>query len=77
MPYNIRPETFSIIHIFISRLSFPMPLAISHFFYSHISACDIWELKQGRFLSNARQPVVYFLPFLAMVLSTFFSNLSL
>ena len=49
MPYNIRPETFSIIHIFISRLSFPMPLAISHFFYSHISACDIWELKQGRF----------------------------
>ena len=32
MPYNIRPETFSIMHIFISRLSFPMPLAISHFF---------------------------------------------
>ena len=32
MPYNISPETFSIIHIFGSRLSFQMPLAISHFF---------------------------------------------
>ena len=50
MPCNIRPETFSIIHIFGSRLSFLMPLAASHFFfYSHISARDIWELKQGRF----------------------------
>ena len=28
MPYNIRPETLSITHIFGSRLSFPMPLAI-------------------------------------------------
>ena len=56
MPYNISPETFSIIHIFGSRLSFQMPLAISHFFFhSHI----------------------YFLPFLAMVLSTFLSKLSL
>ena len=41
MPYDISPETFSIIHIFISRLSFPMPLAVSHFFYSPISARDI------------------------------------
>ena len=32
MPYNMRPETFSIVHIFGSPLSFPMPLAISHFF---------------------------------------------
>ena len=50
MPYNMRPETFSIVHIFGSPLSFPMPLAISHFvFNSHISARDIWQLKQGRF----------------------------
>ena len=50
MPYNMRPETFSILHIFGSPLSFPMPLAISHFvFNSHISARDIWQLKQGRF----------------------------
>ena len=49
MPYNLRPETISIMNIVISRLSFPMPLAISNFFYSHISARDIWELKQGRF----------------------------
>ena len=50
MPCNMRPETFSIVHIFGSPLSFPMPLAISHFFFnSHISARYIWELKQGRF----------------------------
>ena len=50
MPYNMRPETFSTVHIFGSPLSFPMPLAISHFvFNSHISARDIWQLKQGRF----------------------------
>ena len=50
MPYNMRPETFSIVHIFGSPLSFPMPLAISHFvFNSHISARDIWQLKQGHF----------------------------
>ena len=33
MPYNMRPETFSIVHIFGSPLSFPMPLAISYFFF--------------------------------------------
>ena len=33
MPYNMRPETFSIVHIFGSPLSFPMPLAISLFFF--------------------------------------------
>ena len=32
MPYNMRPETFSFVHIFGSPLSFSMPLAISHFF---------------------------------------------
>ena len=32
MPYNMRPGTFSIVHIFGSPLSFSMPLAISHFF---------------------------------------------
>ena len=32
MPYNMRPETISIVHIFGSPLSFPMPLAFSYFF---------------------------------------------
>ena len=49
MPYNIRPETFSIIHIFASRLSFPMPLAISHFF-THIYQLAIFgSLSKGGF----------------------------
>ena len=46
MPYNMRPETFFIVHIFGSP---PMPLAFSYFFLTHISARDISELKQGRF----------------------------
>ena len=44
MLYNIRPETISIMNVVISRLSFPMLLAVSNFFYSHISGRDIWEL---------------------------------
>ena len=49
MPYNIRPETFSIIHIFISRLSFPMPLAISHFFIHIYRLAIFGSLSKGVF----------------------------
>ena len=50
MPYNIRPETFSIVHIFGSPLSFPMPLAISHFFLTYIYRLAIFgSLSKGVF----------------------------
>ena len=54
MPYNMRPETFSIVHIFGSPLSFPMPLAISHFFLTHIYRFAIFgSLSKGVFEQSA------------------------
>ena len=54
MPYNIRPETFSIVHIFGSPLSFPMPLAISHFFLTYIYRLAIFgSLSKGVFEQRA------------------------
>ena len=50
----MRPETFSIVHIFGSPLSFPMPLAISHFFLTHIYRLAIFgSLSKGVFEQRA------------------------
>ena len=61
MPYNIHPETFSIIHILGSRFSFPMPLAISHFFFTHIHRLAIFgSLSKGVFEQRTSTRVVLF-----------------